>query len=822
MTKNRRHKNAGSSLLTDSVLREEIDLESGGVREGVMRYRRNALSAINRGAGSSLKPAERLTSSWFKPMVTAVRELKRDVRKDIEREGGWKGTGAAIGKWGPLLMAIDAERAAVVVINEALSQLMSSNGMGFTKLAYTIGRNIYAEINYDLIRQQNETLLPELRRHIGLLNCRNINWWAKKHIKASAEQWSRMSATKVGASLLWMLVGVASASGYDEEFTLAFEVSNVRVTRKKITRIIAMSEAAQEVIRDGHDIRQYMRPRRYPMLIKPITWKWDSATKTISRGGYIRVSTPLVSHAIPQQRRQLAEADDLSTALDGLNTISATAWRINPHIMDLMEYFHGKEMSVCGLPEHEDPPIPPSEGDMDEEQTKAYKRTLAVAFRHRKAVRSNRTWFNMRMEVAKKMRGRTFYFPHQFDFRGRAYPLPQHLNHYGDDVSRGLLEFATARPMNHDAIWWLKIHAANCYGIDKAPFNARVGWVDDNMALIQACCESPEWNTWWQQADTPWQFLAACYGLLDPALGAHIPVQMDGSCNGLQHFAALGRDLKGGSAVNLVPMSEPQDIYSYVTEAAIRRAQSDADEGNDVAAASIEYITRKVVKRPVMTSVYGVTMVGARKQIQEELADAGMPEAPISSFKVAHYLSGCIRESIGDVCNGATSIMTWLQDTAKHLSRDHQQRLRWHAPSGLPVMQRYEKSRSRTASSLIHTMVAVEDHRTTPRTRQQVNGSAPNFVHSLDATHMLLTAGVCRQRGIEFASVHDSYWTHASDASKLHQILRDQFVELHKADLLLDLYEQWKREYPQADIKEPPKPGELSIESVRQSIYLFS
>ena len=39
---------------------------------------------------------------------------------------------------------------------------------------------------------------------------------------------------------------------------------------------------------------------------------------------------------------------------------------------------------------------------------------------------------------------------------------------------------------------------------------------------------------------------------------SHTPVMMDGSCNGLQHYAALGRDLPGGRAVNLTAMDKPQ------------------------------------------------------------------------------------------------------------------------------------------------------------------------------------------------------------------------------------------------------------------------
>ena len=50
-----------------------------------------------------------------------------------------------------------------------------------------------------------------------------------------------------------------------------------------------------------------------------------------------------------------------------------------------------------------------------------------------------------------------FYFPHNLDFRGRAYPIHPHLNHMGQDVCRGILTFADARPLGPDGLGWLYV-----------------------------------------------------------------------------------------------------------------------------------------------------------------------------------------------------------------------------------------------------------------------------------------------------------------------------------------------------------------------------
>lgn len=52
---------------------------------------------------------------------------------------------------------------------------------------------------------------------------------------------------------------------------------------------------------------------------------------------------------------------------------------------------------------------------------------------------------------------------------------------------------------------------------------------------------------------------------------SHLPVHQDGSCNGLQHYAALGRDKIGAISVNLAPSKAPQvtnyiQIYQFMLE----------------------------------------------------------------------------------------------------------------------------------------------------------------------------------------------------------------------------------------------------------------
>jgi DNA-directed RNA polymerase, mitochondrial len=55
----------------------------------------------------------------------------------------------------------------------------------------------------------------------------------------------------------------------------------------------------------------------------------------------------------------------------------------------------------------------------------------------------------------------------------------------------------------------------------------------------------------------------------------------DGSCNGLQHYAALGRDVLGGRSVNVLPSPKPQDVYSEIAAIVEQKRADDEKKGEN-------------------------------------------------------------------------------------------------------------------------------------------------------------------------------------------------------------------------------------------------
>ena len=167
----------------------------------------------------------------------------------------------------------------------------------------------------------------------------------------------------------------------------------------------------------------------------------------------------------------------------------------------------------------------------------------------------------------------------------------------------------------------------------------------------------------------------------------------------------------------------------------------------------------------------------------------------------------------------------------------------WVTPLGLPVVQPYRESKRKAVTTALQQVVLHEVNDQPVMKSRQRSAFPPNFVHSLDSTHLLLTARRMTREGLTFAAVHDSYWTHACDIDDMNRMLREEFVDLHSRPILEDLYETLQLRYPEIANAEPnhteqldgetnfkynsnsfsppPPKGNLDLQKVKQSLYFF-
>lgn len=78
-----------------------------------------------------------------------------------------------------------------------------------------------------------------------------------------------------------------------------------------------------------------------------------------------------------------------------------------------------------------------------------------------------------------------------------------------------------------------------------------------------------------------------------------LPVHQDGTCNGLQHYSALGGDGEGAAQVNLAATDRPSDVYTHVANMVNEIVEKDAAAGDSIAQMLVGKVSRKVVKQTV-------------------------------------------------------------------------------------------------------------------------------------------------------------------------------------------------------------------------------
>jgi DNA-directed RNA polymerase len=296
----------------------------------------------------------------------------------------------------------------------------------------------------------------------------------------------------------------------------------------------------------------------------------------------------------------------------------------------------------------------------------------------------------------------------------------------------------------------------------------------------------------------------------------------------IKNDAATVAPLAGGTAP-LTPLTLAS-AYALAanTDNSDARASMTAKVKGMAAQFLLGHVDRKVVKQTVMTSVYGVTFIGAREQIlgrlKERFANHPLPidELNDTLFVCASYLARTTLDSLGDLFTSADAIKRWLGDVARQVALAEQP-MSWITPLGLPVVQPYRREHSMMVKTVLQDVVIADSSEQLPvSAARQKSAFPPNYVHSLDSTHMMLTALDCKRQGVPFTAVHDSYWSHACNVDIMAESLRDQFIKLYSLPLLEQFRQSLVTRFPYMDFPELPPRGTLDLNVVRHSKYFFN
>ena len=802
-----------SPLLKNTLYDQQLTHEMQQAQRGVQRYQRLAREATQGGRGGSLKAAERIEALWYKDLLASIKAEQKSML------AGEAGVGRDI--TAPIITNIPANILASITLSIVFNRMMklSDPTIPLSTIASAVGRAVNAQ---DVVQRLSTKEFAHVQRCV-----KDDSQYMPNLIRKSAaiygEQhkdlnWERTTATQIGVSLIWLLIGIAvfeSDTGYITAFKRISRVKN-----KKTRKYLVMDSIVLQLIDDGHNSRQHMSPRYEPMLVPPL--KWTSHRE----GGYLTLRSPLVKNTKPIQKKYYNNAD-MSMPRRIADALGSVPMYINNPVLEVMKYVWETGGNEVGIPRLNALDIPPYPVDQPDDVIAAWKKEAHGLHKINNHERSERTKFYELMDIADRHSQHDFYCPRTCDYRYRFYSMVINLNHQDDDPRRALFKFSETlqEPVGERGFYWLQIGLASLFDI-KGTEQEKLQWALDHRSTIIKAAQEPKENSWWRTADKPWQALGLIFEIaqvLKHGLGykSSIILYKDGTCNGLQHYAALGRNSLECSYVNVAPTDYPADVYEMVCKVVREQAVIDASKGDVNAMMVLNFINRSVCKTPIMTKTYNVTMVGARDQIMAKLLLADF--AREHSYAASVYLSKLVLEKFAGVCEGAEALMNWVTTCTRLVSRK-KRHLVWISPIGAPIVFPYKKKKCIQVRTIVQTLhIKSEAVDIEIAGGKQNRAAPPGFIHGVDASHMGQTAlTMIETKGLPFIDVHDAFGSIPAKIDDLDLVLRVEFVKLHSKNIVDDFYQQLQKQHPDIKFPDPPARGDFDINTVMQSKSIFS
>ena len=777
---------------TPAQIDEQIALEREQIRQGLKEFRSNTYKLEEKSYASAsiygVISIEQLLPNIISRIIGTndrIRERKNGrAFKDIIR----------------YLSDVEPEVAAAIALKVTFDKVFS------VKPGQSTITNIIDAIGTAV---ENECMMRHYERNVpGLLNILKENYFhrsigttqkvtviktlMKRYNVDTWHAWGRTNRVKLGA---WLLDCICEVSNY-------FMKTTRRQGRKTILEVNPTPEflSVKDKIMAQAEL---FSPLAWPMLIEPNDWTPDG-----KHGGYILNE---VMRGYDMVRRGNPTRIQGEQPVEFLNRIQKVAYTLNPFIVGVAETLQERRIQIGKFIPIVDIPLPPKPVDIatNMESRKDYRRRAAEACNIQAQAFNKSCRTRMTMNAVERFREvEKFFIPWSFDYRGRAYPIPAFLTPQDTDFGKSLLKFHNHAPMTRRAEHWLSFQCATTYGRTKDTITERLKWTLDNKNIIERIAKDPIGNlSEWEGADEPWTFLAACDEYYHCVIECdrnytNLPVAVDATCSGLQILAGLARDESTAKLVNVFPSKRPQDAYKVI-----------ADEAKPHVPVHLQpYMDRKTTKRTVMTVPYNAKPFSNRGYIREALAEKGVEVEKEDLTAVVK----AVRDAMNVIVPGPMRVMKWIEsEVAAAIDRGATE-LSWETPSGFVVTQKLmKKNVKRIALQLlggVKVHVADGDTNEVDKNHHK-NATAPNLIHSLDASLLHLSATSFKH---PIYLIHDSVLWRATDMDNLSEIIRETYSRLFaEHDYLTDWAQQIGAE------SKPPIIDTLKPESVIESTYFF-
>ena len=460
-----------------------------------------------------------------------------------------------------------------------LSYLSPHYGSSRNHIVRDIGRQVYKKYSFKYLEQKGYTDMVKMiysdycywflsRNDPKEIACyrlyfqKLLNDYKKKGCNVNfAKSWSNHVIFDVGLVLYNIMLKSLHITKYsdDDLSPVLYEIFNYQNVEDPLE--VKINLTVFDVYKNAKDHSISFSSEELPMFSPPVPWL------DINKGGYIFGSSTLVRYSshpeLQMGRLKETGPQNIYTVLDALTSLGSLPWKINEKTLDIItDLFKKGNMPDLDIPLNPAKAVNKKISIEASGGSSIYEKQLAQYNKEKNEMRS--LWCDAlyKLSLANYFKNKLFWLPYNVDFRGRSYPCPPHLNHFSSDIFRSLFLFGEGKKLGSRGLWWLKLHLVNLTSFKKHDsFETRVAYCEELLPEIFDSADNPmTGNKWWMTSDTPWQTLAACFELTAALRSnnpseyvSYLPIHQDGSCNGLQHYAAIGRDSRGAKSVNLVP-----------------------------------------------------------------------------------------------------------------------------------------------------------------------------------------------------------------------------------------------------------------------------
>ncbi|PUZ69829.1 hypothetical protein GQ55_2G147100 [Panicum hallii var. hallii] len=537
-----------------SLRRRQIRVETEAWEQAAKEYRELLADMCEQKLAPNLPYIKSLFLGWFEPLrdqIAAEQELVAD-----------RGSRAS---HGPYFNMLPADMMAVITMHKLMGLLMTGSGDGSVRViqaACQIGEAIEHEVRIHRFlektrkksnkEKENEEEICDsdiakeqqrLRKKVTDLMKKQKLRQVRKIVKNQDDSrpWGQDAHAKVGSRLIELFIETAhiqppasqSSDGLpDIRPAFRHEMRTVPKEQQKLSRRYGVIKC-DPLVRQGLDrTAKHMVIPYMPMLMPPICWTGYDKGAHLFLPSYV-----MRTHGARQQREAVKRApkEQMQSVFEALNTLGSTKWRVNKRVLSIIDRIWSSGGRLADLVDRTDVPLPEKPDTEDETLLKKWRWHMRSVKKENSERHSQRCDVELKLAVARKMKDEEgFYYPHNLDFRGRAYPMHPYLNHLGSDLCRGVLEFAEGRPLGESGLRWLKIHLANLYagGVDKLSYDGRIAFAENHLEEIFDSADRPlEGKRWWLGAEDPFQCLAVCMNLTEALRSSspettisHIPV----------------------------------------------------------------------------------------------------------------------------------------------------------------------------------------------------------------------------------------------------------------------------------------------------------